>query len=129
MPTPPLQFLADRKFPFTVTWAEKEVDHEVVCACPSSAARAGWVKAINATIKRISEKNPTRGWLTKAPGRHKGYSLLSGWKRRWFVIQSPTYQSPDAVFRYYETPTAPEPKGAVVSVWGSAPALASPPHV
>lgn len=40
--------------------------------------------------------------------------MLSGWKRRWFVIQSPTYQSPDAVFRYYETPTAPEPKGAVV---------------
>ena len=118
---PPIiqQLIAQRRFPFTLTWSMKEVEYDIVCATTTSADRTAWLKALNAQLKRMKAGAPTSGWLMKQGGRQmsKMVSKLASmsWKRRWFVLTQPTEGRP-ATFAYYDGPqaTLDEPKGLVL---------------
>jgi len=110
--------LSQRKFPFTLSWPDGEVDHDLVLAAPTSEDRSAWVKALGKTLKALKEAAPTSGWLIKHGGR-KGAGLgkvLARDKRRWFVMTQPE-EGQDATFRYYDAPphipSAPA-RGAII---------------
>jgi len=111
--------LAQRKFPFTLSWPDGEVDHDLVLAAPTSEDRTEWVRALNKTLKALKEAAPTSGWLMKQGGRRAKTglaSMLSRDKKRWFVLTQPE-EGQGATFRYYDSPphipSAPA-RGAVV---------------
>ena len=112
-------YIDKQRFPFTLTWPNAEVDHDVVLAAASSADRAGWKKAIEKVLKALAAQAPTSGWLMKESGRkgNTGFGLAkaftSGWKQRWFVLEQPDEEAA-ASFRYYTTPALDRPLGVIV---------------
>jgi len=111
-------FIKQMRFPLTLLWEQKEVDHDIVMATTASPERSDWVKALNKTLKAQRLLAPTSGWLVKQGGRTKEgiMSWFATNKRRWFVLVQPE-ENEDAVFRYYDGPppslTTP-PRGAVI---------------
>ena len=111
-------FISEARFPFTLVWPQKEVDHDVVLAAATSEDRSAWVKALKKTLKELAAQAPTSGWLVKQGGRakHGLGAFFSTNKRRWFVLVQPD-EGHDAVFRYYDSPPsslAAHAKGAVI---------------
>jgi len=98
-------FLHERRFPFTLTWPDGEVDHDLVLATATSTDRAHWSKALNKVLKALKAQAPTAGWLVKQGGRRKtGLSaMLSRDKKRWFVLEQPL-EGANATFRYFDSP-------------------------
>ena len=100
-------FASVQKFPFLLTWPNKQNAYDFVFAASSSANRAEWVTALKAAIERAKADAPSAGWLYKEGGRKTGFSL-SGWKRRWFVLAQGSKQ-----LKYCDAPTSSTPKGVV----------------
>ena len=46
-------FIKQMRFPMTVTWPDKEVDHDIVMATVASEERSEWTKALNKTLKAL----------------------------------------------------------------------------
>jgi hypothetical protein len=90
------EFMEQRRFPFTLHWPNGEVDHDIVCAAPTSKDRAAWTKVINAVLKRKQQQQKgkedefTSGWLVKQGGRKSGRIALSHWRKRWFHLDNPS---------------------------------------
>jgi len=101
------QFLQQRRFPFTLTWPDGEVDHDLVLATATSTDRTAWTKACNKMIKIMKAQAPTSGWLVKQGGRGKSglSAMFSRDKKRWFVLEQPL-EGANATFRYYDAPPA-----------------------
>jgi len=111
--TPAMRAFAElRKFPFMISWPNKELDVEFVFAASTSAERAAWANALKEAIGRAKVGAPTAGWLFKEGGRMSGFSL-SGWKKRWFVMTPETADSP-AALKYFENPASKKSKGEIM---------------
>jgi len=99
-------FITQRKFPFTLSWPDAEIDHDIVLAAATSTDRSAWVRALNRTLKELKAQAPTSGWLVKSGGRKTtGFAaMLARDKRRWFVLTQPEEEGANATFRYYDAP-------------------------
>ena len=76
-------YIADSKFPLTLTWPQKQIDHDLVLAATTSEERSKWVKALNKTLKALREAAPTAGWLVKQGGRARtGFMTLFASNKR-----------------------------------------------
>jgi truncated hemoglobin YjbI len=96
-----------RKYPFMLSWPNKEVKHDLVFAASTSADRAAWAQALRDAIQRAKVSAPSAGWLCKEGGRRTGLSL-SSWKRRWFVLNQGSSE-----LRYFESPSSTTYKGVI----------------
>ena len=65
-------YLADGKFPFTLTWPQKEVKYDVALAAATSEDRAAWVKTRASGDERSDEKFSTRDSSAGATSAGRG---------------------------------------------------------